>query len=123
MNKAKLSRKRLLRRLFEDGAPAATAVPNNNNNQENISNNLNNTTTNGEADLNKVPFTVDDVAKMTNGEVINYLYVAPPENIDAATKNALLKRADEIRKNAESDANIKDRAKEIMRTVGLSLEL
>lgn len=115
------------KKLVEDAA-AATAVPpsaqpNNNNNAEQQNTEETDATTNGEADQNQVPFTADDVAKMTAGEVINYVYVNPPQNLDPQTKNALLDRADQMRKEAESNGNIKDRAKEILRSVGMSLEL
>lgn len=126
MNRAKLSRQKILRRLFEDGAAAAAAVPAPTGTQDatqNATTDTENQTTNGEPNTTKAPFTAEDVAKMTAGEVINYLYVNTPEGLDPQTKNALLDRADKLRQEAERNNNIKDKAKEIMRSVGLSLEL
>ena len=125
MNRVKLARRIYLQKLFEDGAAAEVAVPNPNKTKidtEDTTIDTGNQTTNGEG-KSQVPFTADDVEKMNAGEVINWLYVNPPDNLDPQTKNALLDRADKLRQEAEANKNIKDKAKEIMRSVGMSLDL
>lgn len=81
-----------------------------------------NQTTNGEAERQPA-LTAEDVAKLTPGEVINYVYVNVPQNIDAATKRALLARADQLRKDADVGKDVEERAKQILRSVGSTVKL
>lgn len=72
---------------------------------------------------NKVPFTKDDVDKMTPGEIINYVYVSMPTNIDPETKRALLLRADQMRNDAQAQRDVKERARQILRGVGSNINI
>lgn len=77
----------------------------------------------GEVDTNKPLFTKEDVANMSPGEIINYVYVSMPQNIDPATKQALLDRAADIRKDAETGKDVQDRARAIMRSIGSNVDI
>lgn len=110
------------KKLFEDAAAlAGTATQPQDNNQEE-QNDTANQTTNGEPQQQPA-LTAEDVAKLTPGEVINYVYVNVPENIDAVTKQALLARADQLRKDADVGKDVEERAKQILRSVGATVKL
>lgn len=100
-------------RLFEN-APAAVAAPVTNN--QNTNQNMNVGDDNEPAKL-----TVDDVANLSPGEVINYVYVNIPNNLDPQVKQALLNRADEIRKDAEAGKETKQRAEQILNSIKMTL--
>lgn len=72
---------------------------------------------------NKVAFTKDDVDKMTPGEIVNYVYVSTPSNIDPETKRALLARADQLRSDAQAQRDVKERARQILRSVGSNINI
>lgn len=74
-------------------------------------------------DTNKPLFSKEDVEKMSPGEIINYVYVAMPPNLDADTKQALLARADQLRKDAETGKDVQDRARAIMRSIGSNIDI
>ena len=74
-------------------------------------------------DPNKPLFSKEDVEKMSPGEIINYVYVAMPPNLDADTKQALLARADQLRKDAETGKDVQDRARAIMRSIGSNIDI
>lgn len=74
-------------------------------------------------DPNKPLFTKDDVEKMSPGEIINYVYVNMPKNIDADTKQALMNRADQLRRDAETGKDVKERARQIMRSIGSNIDI
>lgn len=76
-----------------------------------------------EVDPNKPLFTKDDVEKMSPGEIINYVYVNMPQNIDAETKQALMNRADQLRRDAETGKDVKERARQIMRSIGSNIDI
>lgn len=71
----------------------------------------------------KMAFTKDDVDKMTPGEIINYVYVSTPTNLDPETKQALLNRADQLRSDAQAQKDVKERAKQILRSVGSTIDI
>lgn len=74
-------------------------------------------------DPNKPLFNKDDVEQMSPGEVINYVYVNMPQNIDAETKQALLNRADQLRKDAETGKDVQERARQILRSIGANIDI
>lgn len=106
----------MAKKRLREAAPAAAVTP--------AGNNLSNTQNTGTVqtdDENQTQFTADDVANMTPGDVLNYVYVNPPQNIDMQTKQALLKRADEIRKDADAGKDVKQRAEEILKSIKMVL--
>lgn len=119
VNRAKLNRQRLISKLIKEEAAAAAMTPSAmNNNQEQTDATNQNV---GVQDETQGQITADDVANMTPGQVINYVYVNMPENIDAATKQALLNRADQIRKDAEARKDTKQRAEQILNSIKMIL--
>ena len=107
------------RRLLKEDLPVAT----NNTQQAEQQQSTTDTNTAGELDPNKPLFTKDDVEKMSPGEIINYVYVNTPQNIDAETKQALLARADQLRKDAETGKDVQERARQILRSVGSTVDI
>lgn len=105
------------RKLLKEDLPV-----NNTNTQETqtTTSNQNSTQT---LDATKPLFTKDDVANMTPGEIINYVYVSMPQNIDAQTKEALLQRADELRKDAQTGKDVQERARQILRSIGSNIDI
>lgn len=120
--KSRIHSKKRIRKIFEDARSLAGygQKQQQNNNQQQTD--TNNQTVNGEAEQQPA-FTAQDVAKLTPGEVINYVYVNVPQNIDAATKQALLARADQLRKDADAGKDVEERAKQILRSVGATIDL
>ena len=74
-------------------------------------------------DPNKPLFNKDDVEQMSPGEVINYVYVNMPQNIDSETKQALLNRAEQLRKDAETGKDVQERARQILRSIGSNIDI
>lgn len=97
----------------------------NNTQQQEQQNQQQNTETTGQdiVDQNKPLFTKDDVDKMSPGEIINYVYVSMPQNIDAETKQALLSRADQLRRDAETGKDVQERARQILRSIGSNIDI
>lgn len=122
MIRSRLARRR--RRLFED-VPATLPIPETGTEEAKTPENDNNEEQpiDDTEEESKAPFTADDVKKMTDGEIINYVYVSVPENIDAMTKQALLQRADELRRKADAGQDIEQRAKQILRSVRSTVDL
>ena len=60
---------------------------------------------------------------MSPGEVINYVYVNMPQNIDSETKQALLNRAEQLRKDAETGKDVQERARQILRSIGSNIDI
>ena len=110
---------RYRRRLLKEDLPVANNTQQVNQQQTTETD----TNTTGELDTNKPLFTKDDVEKMTPGEIINYVYVSTPQNIDAETKQALLARADQLRRDAETGKDVQERAKQILRSVGSTVDI
>lgn len=112
------------RRLFEDARSLAgysqeqQQQQNNNQEQDDAADQITD-----DAAEQQSALTAEDVAKLTPGEVINYVYVNVPQNIDAATKRALLARADQLRKDADVGKDVEERAKQILRSVGSTVRL
>lgn len=114
--------KKFGRKLLKEDLPVAT------NTQQQTQANTNTTQTNQTTgqdviDQNKPLFTKDDVEKMSPGEIVNYVYVNMPQNIDAETKQALLNRADQLRKDAETGKDVQERARQILRSIGSNIDI
>ena len=109
------------RRLLKEDLPVATNTTQQVNQQQQTTETDTNTA--GVVDPNKPLFTKDDVEKMSPGEIINYVYVSTPQNIDAETKQALLARADQLRKDAETGKDVQERARQILRSVGSTVDI
>lgn len=120
--KSRIRARKRNRRLFEDARSLAGygQEQQQNNNQQQQQNQTN---TQGTDNPDEIKITANDVEKMTPGEVINYLYVNTPKNIDPLTKQALLTRADQLRRDADAGKDIETRAKEILRSVGSNIQL
>lgn len=118
--KSRIRTKKKTKKLFEDAVSLAGYGQQQDNTQQQT--NTSNQTVNGEAEQQPA-LTAEDVAKLTPGEVINYVYVNVPQNIDAVTKQALLARADQLRKDADVGKDVEERAKQILRSVGSTIQL
>lgn len=120
----KLSKLKKHRRQFlKEDLPVANNTNTTTNQEESTTQNQ--TTDQGTVlnDPNKPLFTKEDVAKMTPGEIINYVYVSMPPNIDPQTKEALMARADELRRDAETGKDVKSRARQILRSIGSNIDI
>lgn len=64
-----------------------------------------------------------DVEKLSAGQIVNYVYVKMPTEIDPDAKALLLQRADQLRKDAEADKDTKERAKQILQAIGSNIDI
>lgn len=73
---------------------------------------------NAQSAQNESPFKPEDVDKMSDDDVINYVFINVPQNIDNATRQKLFARADKIRQNRANGtsnyASAKDMVKGVM---------